>query len=160
MFREHNKKKIIFMWEWDKEVKNDKWIHDFIKTHCATLDGVLSTKDALKGGRTECLRSLYKCSERKKIWYYYIPSLYPWVMAKIPLPVGPSNVFKDNFPDMSKVQGVVDCTVDHQKPWVSVLEMICHTRLMFDLCRTWMEQENIGEYKHDSEQRMFRGLFC
>ena len=141
-------------------MKKDKTIQDFIKTHCATLDAGLSPKSAFKGGRTECFRSLYKCSEDEKI-YFDVTSLYPLVMARKPLPVGMPKVYKDNFPDPTNVQGLIGCTVEPPTTLkIPMLPYNCHSRLMFGLCRTCMEEQNIGECQHDTEQREFRGTFC
>ena len=39
----------------------------------------IKTRDALYGGRTECFKRYVKCTDKQKICYYDVVSLYPTV---------------------------------------------------------------------------------
>jgi len=150
---------LIEIWEceWDKQVKKNKDIQQFIKTHCANLYDGLIPKLAFKGGRTECFRSLYKCSEKQEISYLDITSLYPWVMARKNLPVGMPRVYKNNFPELDKVHGLVDCTIlPPSNLKLPILPFSCNSKLLFGLCRTCMEETNNNDSNHTEKEREFR----
>lgn len=105
------KKSVTWECEWDENIKKYKNIQDFINVGCTTLDGGLSPKNAFRSlYRTRCFRSLYKCSEVEKI--YDVTSLYSLEMARKPLPLGMPKAYKANFPDISNVHSLVDCTVE------------------------------------------------
>jgi hypothetical protein len=86
-------------------VDNTSVIQQFVRVYCQ--DSIFHN-DRFKGGRTECFRSLYKCSHDEIIRYLDVTSLYPWVMARKPLPVGKANISLDaQCPDPMNIHGLV-----------------------------------------------------
>jgi len=77
----------------------------------------LNPRDGFFGGRTDCPKLYYKCSDDEWILYYDIVSMYPWVMSneKNFYPVGEPTILRkgevDEFPDVWGVLGMVHCRV-------------------------------------------------
>jgi len=71
------------------------------------------TRDALFGGRTECFKRYVKCSDKQKIFYYDVVSLYPIVNALDDYAVGFKRYVDTSIDDIlnDKFIGLVRCDV-------------------------------------------------
>lgn len=68
--------------------------------HISNVHEQFRPRDAFKAGRTKCFRALYKCLKDEILEYNDYTKLYPWVMAKNPLPFGAVIVHKGkHIPD-------------------------------------------------------------
>ena len=134
----------------------------FIRNECSDTEDPLRPKDAFKGGRTECFRALYHCNEDEYLQYLDVTSLYPWVMSKKPMPTGKVKIHKGkNMPDPANVHGLVHCKVLPPNDLaIPVLPYNAHKRLVFGLCRSCMEEMNIGNCRHSEDERAIKGVFC
>jgi len=155
---------VVSIWEceWHKQVKTSPAIQTFLRDHCSDIEEPLCPKDAFKGGRTECFQSLYECNETEQIDFLDFTSLYPWVMATRPLPVGLVTVHKGkDMPDPSQVHGLVFCKVlPPTNLAIPILPYNAHNKLLFGLCRTCMETLHTSECTHTDEERAIKGVFC
>lgn len=66
-----------------------------MKQYIHSLDfvGPLNPRDAFFGGRTESFKLYEKASETKKIKYFDVTSLYPWVNKTGKIPLGHPEIF-------------------------------------------------------------------
>ena len=69
---------LVEMWEYDwAEFKKNHPARDNLEEQANHQ--TIKVRDALFGGRTEGFKTYHKCSEKEKIFYYDVVSLYPTV---------------------------------------------------------------------------------
>ena len=100
------------MWEcqW-LEMKRNLSNREDIETQAKAQN--IKTRDALYGGRTECFKRYVKCTDKQKIFYFDVVSLYPTVNSLDDYAVGfkkyvnvhPNDILNDKF------IGLVKCDV-------------------------------------------------
>jgi hypothetical protein len=123
------------------------------KLHC-------NPRNALHGGRTNNLKFAYKARENEKILYYDFTSLYPFVLANRPFPIGHPEVITCGFDGIENYFGFVSCKVLPPKQlYLPVLPLSIDGKLMFPLCRTCSQDQFNGSCPHRDDDRSFTGTF-
>ncbi len=97
----------------------------------------IKTRDALLGGRTEAFKSYIKCvSDRQKIFYFDVVSLYPTVNSLDDYAVGFRKYVNISVKDIinNKFIGLVKCDVQPPKDlYIPVLPDNSNGKLLFHL---------------------------
>ena len=160
--------KPIFIWEheWNSEVQTSAYKKYFKQRHKFHLNLnnnnlYCKPREALHGGRVNNIMFSYKIKENEKILYYDIVSLYPYVMSRMPYPVGHPIAYQQNFPNIKDIFGFVSCKVLPPKQlFFPVLPMTINNKLMFTLCYKCAKEENQNSCTCSEDNRCLTGVFC
>ncbi|XP_030758042.1 uncharacterized protein LOC115883772 [Sitophilus oryzae] len=79
---------VIEMWECDFRRDMDDEIKQYTEDHPLLVNLPLNPRDAFYGGRTENMKTYYKCRDGEQIKYVDVCSLYPWVNKYGKYPIG------------------------------------------------------------------------
>ena len=164
--REQNLKKdgyeVQTIWEcqWEK-MKTNTEVSEVVKN--IHVKGRLNPRKGFQGGRTETRLLMYDINNSKHglgIAYADICSLYPTVNCKEYYPVGHPEIITANFEHFSKYFGLVQCEVlPPQNLTNGVLPCHFNGKLLFPLCRTCAENEQIDICKHSERERVLYGVW-
>jgi len=149
------------IWECDykTEMKTNAAMQDYIDS----LDIVmpLEPRDAFYGGRTEGFRLYQEATEDRKIKYYDVTSLYPWVNKTGKIPSGHPIISTENFNNnIDTYEGLIKCKVLPPRDlYIPVLPAKCNGKLLFSLCRLCAEQHQSTRCHHSESERAFVGTW-
>ncbi len=117
------------MQKWEHEfhldIENSKVLHEFISSN-GNLKTPILPCNALQGGRVNAIKLFYEATEQESIAYldvkrknkiiinnkncififFQVTSLYPYVNMYCNFPVGPPEIIKSNFDDISTYFGI------------------------------------------------------
>ena len=150
------------IWEcqWEKMKKEENVCQEVKTIHIKTR---LHPRKGFQGGRTETRLLKYdiKTSKYGKgLAYDDICSLYPTVNCKDFYPVGHPKIITSNFEHFSKYFGLIQCKVAPPKNLTNgVLPLHVNGKLMFPLCRTCAENQQIEVCRHSQEERSLYGIW-
>ena len=71
----------------------------------------LEQKDAFHGGRTEAFTPYGEVADEKKIKYYDVTSLYPFINKTRKRPLGHPTNITENFGKTDQYEGLIKCKV-------------------------------------------------
>jgi hypothetical protein len=151
---------IIQMWEhnWDHLCKTNASVMTFVKEYGG--EAPLYPRDALRGGRTNAIKTYHRCAPGEKIRYIDFTSLYPYVMKYGRYPLGHPTMITENFDPSKKYFGLIKCKILAPRGlYMPILPYSCNGKLMFTLCRSCSEKQNQNKCVHSDEQRAFVGSF-
>lgn len=156
---------VVEMWgcEWSHQLKTNDGLREEVESF--NLLDPLSPRDALFGGRTNALKLHHEADEGETIRYYDIKSLYPFVNARRPYPIGHPEVRVRDFGPLNtiheSVQGLIKCTVKPPRHlYIPVLPIRTPSKkLVFPLCRTCAIEQNDAPCHHDDEARNLTGTW-
>lgn len=156
----NNGYKLIEIWEceFDKSMKENKEMSDYINTHDLLEYPPLKVRDAFYGGRVENMIKAIK----GKIKYVDFTSLYPYINKYGRYPKGHPTVFINDecskltggINDISNVDGLISCKVlPPRQLYIPVLPFRFNGKLLFTLCRSCAEkQDKICLHENDDER--------
>ena len=123
----------------------------------------LQPRKAFQGGRTETRRLIYDIKNSKHglgLAYQDICSLYPTVNCKEYYPIGHPKIITSDFEHYSKYFGLIQCAVlPPQNLLNGVLPAHINGKLMFPLCRTCAEKQQVDICKHGEVERVLYGVW-
>jgi len=137
------------MWECEFQESRIVEMKPQLLTHPIGTHSPLHTRDALYGCRTEAMSRHYKIEgNRETIQYCDIMSLYPYICKYFKFPTGHPVI---NVGDKCKsidsclqMEGLIKCTVVPPKDlFHSVVPYRWNKKLLFCLCRTCVEEQNM-----------------
>ena len=163
---------MISQWEcdWDRRVKNDKDLTQFVTQQAAALMEPLQPRDAFFGGRTNAVRLHHHVTRPEEtIRYQDVTSLYPWVNKYATYPVGHPTILTDiDHVDVTRYFGLCKVTIVPPRGlFHPVLPFRCGGKLVFPLCKTCVEGEmskplldRRATCQHEENQRALIGTWC
>ncbi len=120
----------------------------------------LCPRDAFFGGRTNATKLYYKAKSDETLKYLDFTSFYPFVNRYGNHPVGHPIIITENFLDISKYEGLVKCKVlPPRKMYHPVAPHKASSRLMFPLCSTCSESQQLSPCLHTDEERALTGTW-
>lgn len=150
---------LVKIWEceFEKQLKDDSEMSDFIKTLTHIGQNKLEIRDAYYGGRANAVKLYHDCQNGEKIRYIDICSLYPYVLKYFSMPIGvPKVLIGVDLIGRSPmdIEGIIKCKVLPPKDlFHPVLLIIMHDRLLFILCHTCALIKSQASCNHSDEQR-------
>ena len=75
----------------------------------------MEPSDAVFGGRTEAFTLFSKVDRERKIKYYDVTSLYPFINKTGKVPLGLPEIITDAFTDIENYEGLIKCKIIPQK---------------------------------------------
>jgi hypothetical protein len=148
----------IWECEWDSWVKSNNHLKDFIKNE-KEIRPDLNPRDALFGGRTNASVLYYKVKNDEKIKYVDFTSVYPSVMKINSFPIGFPRVITENFEDLDKYFGLINCKLLPPKALLfPVLPSRVENKLLFVLCKKCGELK-LKKCEHNDVERCIEGTW-
>ena len=148
------------IWEcqFDKAISESEQIQSFLKHLVLTTP--LEPRDAFYGGRTEAFTLYKEASDKEKICYFDVTSLYPFINKTGKYVLGhPRRIF-DDFGSLCDYEGLMKCRVLPPRGlWIPVLPAKIGGKLLFALCRMCAEEKNQGSCCHSETERAFEGTW-
>lgn len=157
--------KSIWECEFNSFLIENPIIDDILNDDPRLLFNQLNPREAIYGGRTEVFKLHYKPKQGEKIRYIDFCSLYPYVNWKGVYPVGhPEKILigqkECDTVDLEKCDGLIKCRIlPPQQLKIPVLPAKINKKLIFTLCRTCAEQQNIYDCLHNDEERAIIGTW-
>lgn len=150
----------IYECEWDKMVRQDDQINQFLKE--LDIPARLNIRDSFFGGRTSGFKLHSVCDENHEIHYVDVCSLYPYINKTAKMPVGHPTIITTNFDmTLNSYFGIAHVKVLPPKhEYIPVLPVRLHGKLTFPLCRTCAQDVQQGPCTHNDEQRSLTGVWC
>lgn len=155
------------MWECDfrEFLKKNPSIDNRLNNNPLLMFNYLNPRDALFGGRTEVFKLYYKPKAGEKIRYLDFCSLYPYVNWKGQYPIGhPKKILigqqECDSVDFDQIEGIIKCRIlAPQTLKIPVLPAKIDGKLLFVLCRTCAEIQNVYACTHTEMQRSLIGTW-
>ncbi|XP_035995617.1 DNA polymerase-like [Fundulus heteroclitus] len=150
------------IWEHDWILMKDS--HPSLKRFLQSFNAPepLSPREALYGGRTCALRLRYTAGEEESVHYVDFTSLYPYVNATCPYPLGHPKIICKDFDDPRNYFGFIRATVFPPRGlFFPVLPYKTSTgKLVFTLCRACAEMNyQAGPCSHTDRERALTGVW-
>ncbi|XP_035981580.1 uncharacterized protein LOC118556952 [Fundulus heteroclitus] len=150
------------IWEHDWILMKDS--HPGLKRFLQSFNAPepLSPRNALYGGRTCALRLRYTAGEEESVHYVDFTSLYPYVNANCPYPLGHPKIIYKDFDDPRSYFGFIRATVFPPRGlFFPVLPYKTSTgKLVFTLCRACAEMNyQAGPCNHTDRERALTGVW-
>ncbi|XP_030761194.1 uncharacterized protein LOC115886248 [Sitophilus oryzae] len=154
---------VIEMWECDFRRNMSVETKQFVEDHPLLINLPLNPRDAFYGGRTENMRTYYKCREGETIKYVDVCSLYPWVNKYGKYPVGHPEVIvgseKCSKLNLFETDGLIKCKIlPPQQLTHPVLPVKLNDKLMFVLCYA-CAKVGVKDCGHSDEERAICGTW-
>lgn len=152
----------IYQCVFDKQIKSDENLKNFISNHPLLAEEPLNPRDALYGGRCNGLTLFHECQEGEEIHYKDFMSLYPDRCKYFKIPIGHPTVHTGpEFPDIATTNGIIKCRVlPPRNLFHPVLPLRYHGKLIFTLCHSCAETMEVGDCPHNDEQdRILNGTW-
>ena len=151
--------------EWASEKRGD--INLQVRVQKYDLKDHLNPRDALLGGRTNGLKLYHETTpgDGKTIRFYDIRSLYPYVNARKPYPVGHAKVVTSEIEPLEnchlRYQGLFKCTVAPPTDlYIPVLPIRTQDKkLVFALCGLCAEEKQNTSCTHSDMERELSGTW-
>ncbi|KAK3910228.1 DNA polymerase [Frankliniella fusca] len=160
---------VIEKWEcvFNTDLKTDPEMRAYFEAHPTTRTPPLILRDALVGGRTSALRWYHKADldRGEKIKMVDVVSEYPNANLRGDYPYGHPKIYLEGNPDMpdpDQWNGMIKCTVLPPRDlFIPVLPYKANGKLMFPLCRTYVEiQKSEGCHHEDPRERQLTRTWC
>ena len=154
-YLQDNGYKYVCKWECDFRREIDESTE--LKTFIQTLEFVspLEPREAFYGGRTEGFQLYAEASTSRKIKYYDVTSLYPFINKTGKIPMGHPEIITENFHKC-----LIKCKVIPPRGlYMPVLPVKCNGKLTFSLCRTCGETYRQSKCHHKDQERAFIGTW-
>ena len=120
----------------------------------------LEPRDAFFGGRTEAFTLFSKADRERKINYYDVTSLYPFINKTGKVPLGHPEIKTDAFTDIENYEGLIKCKILPKKEtYIPVLLYKSNGKLMLGLCRACTEFKQQMPYNQSDEQHAITGMW-
>ncbi|XP_030757090.1 uncharacterized protein LOC115882961 [Sitophilus oryzae] len=154
---------VIEMWECDFRRNMNDEIRQYTEDHPLLVNLPLNPRDAFYGGRTENMKTYYKCRDGEQIKYVDVCSLYPWVNKYGKYPVGHPEVIVGNEKcsklNLLETDGLIKCRILPPQQLIHpVLPVKLNDKLMFVLCYT-CGKTGARECSHSDEERAINGTW-
>ncbi|XP_060550634.1 uncharacterized protein LOC117657823 [Pantherophis guttatus] len=151
--------RIIWEHEWNDMLKNNEGLKHFLVD--SNFPTPLNPRDAFFGGRTNATCLYYKPKQGEQILYYDFTSLYPFVNKNKLYPTGHPEIIYQNFGDIKQYFGFAKVKVYTPRGlYFPVLPYKSGGKLMFSLCATCTEKQQVTECLHNDEERALTGTWC
>ena len=154
------KYEIVEIWEceWDKLIKDNSFVREFVKNQ--DIKAPIEARDALFGGRTNAFKLFHTKKEDETIKYYDITSLYPFLQKYKRYPINHPKIISDNFQTIEHYFGLAKIRIlPPKKLNIPILPMKINGKLIFTLCCKCAE-ENIKLCVHNDNERCLEGTWC
>lgn len=149
----------IWEHEWNDMLKNNEDLKRFLAD--SNLPTPLNPRDAFFGGRTNATCLYYKPKQGEQILYYDFTSLYPFVNKNKMYPIGHPEIIYQNFGDIRQYFGFAKVKVYTPRGlYFPVLPHKSGGKLMFSLCATCTEKQQVTVCHHNDEERALTGTWC
>ncbi|XP_032067185.1 uncharacterized protein LOC116504335 [Thamnophis elegans] len=149
----------IWEHEWNGLMKRDAGLKQFLTD--SKIPTPLNPRDAFFGGRTNATCLYYKPKQGEQILYYDFTSLYPFVNKNKMYPIGHPEIIYQNFGDIKQYFGLAKVKVYTPRGlYFPVLPHKAGGKLMFSLCATCTENQQVTECLHNDEERALTGTWC
>lgn len=127
----------------------------------------INVRDAIYGGRTEVFKSFHEIKQGEKIRYLDFTSLYPYVNKYGPYPIGHPKIYRNikctpnNLKNVRYVNGLIKCKIlPPNNLLIPVLPYRCNSKLIFGLCKTCMDTENVvKKCSHNIDEKSIIGTW-
>ena len=120
----------------------------------------LEPRDAFFGGRTEAFTLFSQADRERKINYYDVTSLYPFINKTGKVPLGHPEIITDAFTDRENYEGLIKCKILPKKEtYIPVLLYKSNGKLMLGLCHACTEFKQQMPYNHSDEQLAITGTW-
>lgn len=123
----------------------------------------LNPRDAFYGGRTNASKLYHKVTDKQKIHYFDIYSLYPYINKYFKYPIGhPKVIVGDDCKkiDLMTFDGIISCQVIAPRQLLyPVLPTHMHGKLMFFLCQKCALTLSNEKCSHSDKDRSFKGTW-
>ncbi|KAG8147230.1 putative DNA polymerase protein, partial [Naja naja] len=140
-------------------LKNNEGLKRFLAGR--KLPTPLNPRDAFFGGRTNATCLYYKPKQGEQILYYDFTSLYPFVNKNKAYPIGHPEIIYQNFGDIKQYFGFAKVKVYPPRGlYFPVLPHKSGEKLMFSLCATCTEKQQVTVCHHNDEERALTGMWC
>ncbi|KAG8147241.1 putative DNA polymerase protein, partial [Naja naja] len=140
-------------------LKNNEGLKRFLAGR--KLPTPLNPRDAFFGGRTNATCLYYKPKQGEQILYYDFTSLYPFVNKNKAYPIGHPEIIYQNFGDIKQYFGFAKVKVYPPRGlYFPVLPHKSGEKLMFSLCATCTEKQQVTVCHHNDEERALTGTWC
>lgn len=156
---------LIEIWEhqFDKMMKENPAIDQYIKTIDHLKVPPLNPRDAFMGGRTGVCKLYHKAMPNEKILYYDVTSLYPYINKYGKYPVGTPQILvgHDLFNrTVFDIEGILKVDIlPPKKLYHPVLGVKLLNKLMFALCYKCASNMQSEECLHTDDERMIHGTY-
>jgi hypothetical protein len=118
----------------------------------------LEPRDASFGGRTEAFTLIRKAYRERKIKYYDVNSLYPFINKTGKVPLGHPEIITDALTDIENNEGLIKCKILPKKgTYIPVLPYKSNGKLIFGKCHACTEFKQQMPCNHSDEQRAITG---
>ena len=154
------KYEIVEIWEceWDKLIKDNSFVREFVKNQ--DIKAPIEARDALFGGRTNAFKLFHTKKEDETIKYYDITSLYPFVQKYKRYPINHPKIISDNFQTIEHYFGLAKIRISPPKKLnIPILPMKINGKLIFTLCCKCAEENN-KLCVHNDNERCLEGTWC
>jgi G:T-mismatch repair DNA endonuclease (very short patch repair protein) len=150
----------IYECEFDKQIRESQEISDFVSK--LDVPERMSVRQAFYGGRTCGFKLHEKCNEDERIQYYDVVSLYPFICKSGKFPLGHPEIITHDFDtSMKSYFGIAHVKILPPKNlYVPVLPYRSRGKLIFPLCKSCIDSENVGECNHCDDERALIGVWC
>ena len=148
------------MWEHEYDLLeqfNDEF-YQFVNN--CDIEDLFNHRDALFGGRTNCLKIYYKCKEGERICFVDFKSLYPFIQKYFAYPFGHPIRIINNFQTLENYFGLIKCKLlPPRNLYLPVLPAIINNKLIFTLCKKCANEKN-RNCNHNEDERAIDGVWC
>ena len=101
--------KSIWKCQFDQECKVSEDLKSMIVA--SEIASPLEPRDAFFGGRTESFTLFSKADRERKIKYYDVTSLYPFINKTGKVPLGHPEIITDAFTDIENYESLIKCEI-------------------------------------------------
>lgn len=118
-------------------------------------------REAFFGGRTGNCRNYYVCRDDEFLRYVDFTSLYPFVLYSKKFPTGHPTVITEDFSkDADAYFGFMSCSMQPPKKlFMPVLPVRHDNKLIFPLCRSCVDENNLDVCPHYHDERSLTGTW-
>lgn len=156
----------IYECQWRDWLKKNPEIDKQLNEHPDLGKEEIEPRDALRGGRVECFRSLVETvGNTQHLRYVDIVSLYPFVCMRGTYCVGQLRIFRgveecSTAPNIFELEGIIRCRVLPPRDlFIPVLPYFYNKRLYFPLCGACTRSLQITPCEHSEYERSLEGTF-
>ena len=141
---------------WECQFDQKCKVNEDIKSMIVASEIVFSLepRDSFFGGRTEAFTLFSKADRERKIKYYDVTSLYPFINKTGKVHLGHTEIITDAFTDIENYEGLIKCKILPKKgTYIPVLPYKSNGKLIFGLCHACNEFKQHMPCKQSDVQR-------
>jgi DNA polymerase type B, organellar and viral len=122
--------------------------------------GSINIRESFFGGRTEVFKFVH-ITKNDKIRYLDVTSLYPYVLSEKQYPIGHPRKIRHTFDyTLKKYFGFIKCKVlPPQNLFIPILPFRVNKKLVFTLCRSCSELQQLNDCHHTPDERALIGTW-